>query len=89
MKIETDLRADLFSVCAKLDAIVASIKEINTTLEKPKESNIPKEHSERLAELEVKMLKLWGLLTEETPQGKTKLSKQGRSYKDWLGDPKI
>lgn len=88
MRIKTDLQADLYSICLRLEALTKSLDEVNNTLKTPKETNIPKEHSERLAELEVKMLKLWGLLTEETAQGKTKLSKQGKTYRDWLGDPK-
>lgn len=65
----------------KLQAIIDTVK---IAIENSK--NVPREHSERLAELEVKMLKLWALLTEETPQGKTKLTKQGKTYKDWLGN---
>lgn len=68
----------------KLQAIIDTVK---TAIENSK--NVPREHSERLAELEVKMLKLWALLTEETPQGKTKLTKQGKTYKDWLGNNTI
>lgn len=63
----------------KFQGCVSLIKE---AIENSK--NVPREHSERLAELEVKMLKLWGLLTEETPQGKTKLSKEGKTYREWF-----
>lgn len=38
------------------------------------------EEKARLADLEVKMAKLWGLLIETTPLGKEKLSKFGRRF---------
>lgn len=38
------------------------------------------EEKGRLADLEVKMAKLWGLLIETTPLGKEKLSKFGRKF---------
>lgn len=34
----------------------------------------------RVAELEIKMSKLWGLLTSETPAGNTKLTKYGKMF---------
>lgn len=36
--------------------------------------------SERLAELEVKMSKLWSMLTEKTPTGQDKLNRFGRKF---------
>ena len=38
------------------------------------------EEKSRLADLEVKMAKLWSLLVETTPLGKEKLSKIGRRF---------
>ena len=38
------------------------------------------EEKARLADLEVKMAKLWALLVETTPLGKDKLSKIGRRF---------
>jgi hypothetical protein len=41
---------------------------------------LPEKHEERIAELEVKMSKLWMLLTEVSPTGKERLSKYGRKF---------
>ncbi len=38
------------------------------------------ELANRIADLEVKMSKLWSLLTEQTPQNKDKLSKYGKMF---------
>lgn len=38
------------------------------------------EEKSRLADLEVKMAKLWSMLVETTPAGKEKLSKFGRRF---------
>lgn len=40
--------------------------------------------AERLAELEFKVGRLWGLLTEKTPTGQTRLTKTGRTWRDIL-----
>ena len=38
------------------------------------------EEKERITDLEVKMKKLWDLLTEKTPAGKDKLTKFGKRF---------
>lgn len=53
--------------------------KIQLFLEKKPEGLTPEEKG-RLAELEVKMAKLWSLLTETTPNGREKLSKLGRKF---------
>lgn len=37
-------------------------------------------HPERIAELEVKMAKLWGLLLTVTPKGEDKLTRTGKRF---------
>ena len=41
---------------------------------------VPQNHEERIAELEIKIAKLWSLLIEVTPTGKERLSKFGRRF---------
>ena len=41
---------------------------------------VPINHEERIAELEIKMSKLWSMLTEISPTGKERLNKQGRMF---------
>lgn len=53
----------------KIDLILATKPDVLTAEEKA-----------RLADLEVKMAKLWGLLVETTPLGKDKLSKFGKRF---------
>jgi len=61
-------------------------KKISQLLEKmaliygAKPECLTKEEKERLADLEVKMAKLWSLLIEQTPNGRDKLSKFGRRF---------
>lgn len=43
-------------------------------------SKVPQNHEERIAELEIKISKLWSMLTETTVTGKDKLSKFGRRF---------
>jgi len=45
-----------------------------------KPDTLSTEEKARLADLEVKMAKLWGLLVETTPLGKDKLSKYGKKF---------
>jgi len=40
----------------------------------------PPEYAARIADLEVKMAKLWGLLVETTPAKKEKLTKYGKMF---------
>lgn len=43
-------------------------------------TRVPLNHEERIAELEIKMSKLWGLLIEKNIKGEDKLSKFGRRF---------
>jgi len=47
-----------------------------------KVDNMPSnaQYAERLAEVEVKLAKLYNILLEETPTGRTKLSKFGKTF---------
>ena len=62
-----------------IEEIKKDISEIRQELAK-KPDKLEKDVYERLADLEVKMGKLWALLLEETPNKKTKLSKFGRLF---------
>lgn len=52
-------------------------KEYAKTLNTP---SISDKDRERLADLEVKMAKLWGILLETTPKGKDKLTRFGKRF---------
>ena len=54
-------------------------EHIKQQLEK-KPDKLEKDAYERLADLEVKMAKLWNLLVETTPRGKEKTTKFGRMF---------
>jgi len=41
---------------------------------------MPAEYAERLAELEVKLAKLWGLLVKTSPTGQERLTKHGKMF---------
>lgn len=56
---------------ALLEAKLETLKETKTISEQDKDT---------LAELSIKMAKLWALLLEKTPNGKEKLSKTGKRY---------
>jgi len=62
-----------------IEEIKKDISEIRQELAK-KPDKLERDVYERLADLEVKMGKLWTLLLEETPNKKTKLSKFGRLF---------
>jgi len=58
----------------RLEEAILSLKEIE-------KADLPKEYQERLAELEVKMSKLWNMLTTvSAATGEPKLSKFGRKF---------
>lgn len=66
-----DIQTKLLEFDAKLNNLLQEIKE------KGKNSpDIPL----RIADLEVKMAKLWGLLLETTPNGREKLSRFGKVF---------
>lgn len=62
----------------ELENLRAELKVLNDKLEALKSD--PKGMSERVADLEVKMAKLWTLLLETTPRGQDKLSKFGKRF---------
>ena len=59
--------------------IMNEIKELRLELEK-KPDKLEKDAYERLADLEVKMAKLWNLLITQTSTGKEKTTKFGRMF---------
>jgi hypothetical protein len=59
--------------------IMNEIKELRAELEK-KPDKLEKDAYERLADLEVKMAKLWNLLIMQTATGKEKPTKFGRMF---------
>ncbi len=54
--------------------------KISELEERLKRDSNPKDTQERLAELEVKMAKLWSLLTTVTPNGQDKLNRYGKLF---------
>lgn len=59
--------------------IVEEVQRLRTEMDarlKP----MPEQYQERLAEAEVKLAKLWGLLVKTSPTGKEGLSKHGRLF---------
>lgn len=62
------------SLMMNMNAKIAELEE------RLKRDNNPKDTQERLAELEVKMSKLWALLTTTTPNGQDKLNKYGKLF---------
>jgi hypothetical protein len=56
-------------ITQKIDLLIAT-----------KPDHLTVEEKARIADLEVKMAKLWSLLVEQTPLGKDKLSKFGRRF---------
>lgn len=59
--------------------IIAEITELKKLIDK-KPDKLEKDAYERVADLEVKMAKLWGLLVENNAYGKEKLTKFGRKF---------
>jgi hypothetical protein len=55
----------------------AEIDKLRETLDK---KPLPDNFHDRLADLEVKVSKLWMMLTEKSPTGKDKLSRYGRMF---------
>lgn len=82
MKINTEVSHDtkqLNELCGVLSSIRLELSKLQTT----SFSNDNRDDSikSRVADLEVKMSKLWGLLTLETPSHNTKLTNYGRLFK--------
>ena len=61
------------------DKMIETALKIENLL-KSKPDYLSAEEKQRLADLEVKMAKLWTLLIETTPLGKEKLSKFGKRF---------
>lgn len=59
--------------------VIKEFSEISKKLES-KPDKLDKDAYERLADLEVKMAKLWSLLVEQNSFGKEKLTKFGRLF---------
>jgi len=66
------------NVKLKLDIEEQNKKIDNLMFNKP--NGLSVEENKRLADLEVKMSKLWTMLVEQTPTGKEKLNKFGRNF---------
>jgi len=63
----------------RIDALELKQDKLFSDLEK-KPDKLEKDAYERLADLEVKMAKLWALLVETNTYGKEKLTKFGRKF---------
>ncbi len=59
--------------------IMLEIANLRALIEK-KPDKLEKDAYERIADLEIKMAKLWNALLETTPTGKTKLTRFGRMF---------
>lgn len=69
-----DMRERILDLTVKIESLLIAGEELKS------QRNLTKEEQSRLADLEVKMAKLWGLLLETTPNGKEKVSKFGRKF---------
>jgi len=63
----------------ELEAIARSMSDLRSKIDQ-KPDKLEKDAYERIADLEVKMAKLWGLLVENNAYGKEKLTKFGRKF---------
>jgi len=63
----------MFVTKKKYEELEAKYKELELM-------RVPEKHEERIAELEIKMAKLWSMLLEVSPSGKDKISKFGRRF---------
>jgi len=73
MKV-TQSQKDIEETKHKLTLLEAKLETLKDT------KTISEQDKETLAELSIKMAKLWALLLEKTPNGKEKLSKTGKRY---------
>ncbi len=69
-----EMRLRIEAMTLKIEALQIAGRELDKIVP------LTKDEKERLADLEVKMSKLWGLLLETTPSGKEKVSKFGRRF---------
>jgi len=70
--LDKEIKKEIELLKATIDILHNEIKQ--------KPNKLEKDASERLAELEVKMAKLWALLVETNTYGKEKLTKFGRKF---------
>jgi len=63
----------------ELEAIAKAMSDLRSKIDQ-KPDRLEKDAYERIADLEVKMAKLWSLLTEQNQMGKDKLTKFGRRF---------
>lgn len=68
------MRERILELTLKVESILIAGEELKA------QKNLTKDELARLADLEVKMAKLWGILLETTPSGKDKISKFGRKF---------
>lgn len=68
------MRERILDLTVKIEALLIAGEELK------QKQNLTKEENARLADLEVKMAKLWGILLETTPNGKEKASKFGKRF---------
>lgn len=77
---------NLLERLSKLDSQISDLsKQLISINASTKPQNASLEREERIAEIEVKIKKLWDMLTEETPRGRPKLSAHGKIWKERLG----
>ena len=74
-----DLKQQNKFLMDELVSLKAELSKTNLNLEK-KPDKLEKDAYERLADLEVKMAKLWSMLLEVDKFGKEKLSKYGKRF---------
>lgn len=72
-------KEDVIEYERDMDIMKTKIANVQDALEK-KPDKLDKDAYERLADLEVKMAKLWGLLVETNAYGKDKLTKHGKFF---------
>lgn len=68
-KIQNEHDKKMFEIAQKIEMLINN-----------KPQYLSAEEKERIADLEVKLKKLWELLTEKTPNNKDKLSRVGRRF---------
>jgi len=77
--IEIELMKErIADLTVKIQSVLMAGEELK------EQKNLSKDELSRLADLEVKMAKLWGILLETTPSGKDKASKFGKKFGNHL-----
>ena len=76
----TGMQRELRSVTLQISDLNSRLLSISKSLEnKP---DIKAETAERLADVEIRIKKLWEMITEETPRGRPKLNQFGKSMRE-------